>query len=271
MISLDVTIQQHHKEITFNIVRVANHYIILEIPWLKKQNPIINWKRGVLEFRETRNITNSIRIHRQRLIVYKKLSRRTTMDYIAIISIQDNLKRGSNSMNTNKRSASQQHKRKKGKDIPLNIPKEYLWYIQLFQEEVDTKVLSKHQPQDHEIKLELSKKPTFRLIYTLLEKELQVLRGYIKENLRKGFIRESKLLVSYPILFALKKDGSLQLYINYRKLNDITIKNRYLLLNIDELQDQLRKAKVFTKLDLREAYNLIHIKEGEEQKIAFRT
>ena len=85
-ILLDVTIQQYHKEITFDIVRVANHYIILGIPWLKKQNPIIDWKRGVLEFRETGNVTSSIRIHRQRLIVHEKSSGRTTVDYIAIIS-----------------------------------------------------------------------------------------------------------------------------------------------------------------------------------------
>jgi len=75
----------------------------------------------------------------------------------------------------------------------------------------------------------------FRLIYALLEKELRVLRGYIVENLKKGFIRESKLLVGYSILFVVKKDESLRLYVDYRKLNDITIKNRYSLLNISEL------------------------------------
>ena len=86
-IPLDIAIQQHHEEITFDIVRVANHYIILGIPWLKKQNLIIDWKRGVLEFRETRNVTSSVRMHRQRLIVHEKSSGRTTMDCIAIILI----------------------------------------------------------------------------------------------------------------------------------------------------------------------------------------
>ena len=66
------------------------------------------------------------------------------MDYIATISTQDNLKGGSDSMDTDKRSAGQQYKRKKGKDVPLDIPKEYLRYIQLFQEEVDAKALPKH-------------------------------------------------------------------------------------------------------------------------------
>ena len=101
--------------------------------------------------------------------------------------------------------------------------------------------------------------------------ELKVLRGYLDENLKKGFIRESKSPAGYPILFAPKKDGSLRLCVDYRKLNDITIKNRYPLPNIGELQDRLGRAKIFTKLDLRGAYNLIRMKEGEEWKTAFRT
>ncbi len=74
-----------------------------------------------------------------------------------------------------------------------------------------------------------------RLIYTLLENELGVFRGYINKNFKKEFIREFKLLVDYLILFVVKKDRSLRLYINYRKLNDIIIKNRYPLLNINKL------------------------------------
>ena len=131
--------------------------------------------------------------------------------------------------------------------------------------------MPKHQPWDYKIELETGKAPIFGPIYVLSEKELKVLRGYLDENLKKGFIRESKSPVGYPILFAPKKDGSLRLYVDYRKLNDITIKNRYPLPNIGELQDRLGKAKIFTKLDLKGAYNLIRIKEGEEWKTAFRT
>lgn len=58
---------------------------------------------------------------------------------------------------------------------------------------------------------------------------------------------------------------------DYRALNDITIKDRYPLPRIDELRDRLRKAKYFTKLDLRDGYYLIRIKEGEEWKIVWRS
>ncbi len=103
------------------------------------------------------------------------------------------------------------------------------------------------------------------------EKELKALREYIEENLAKGFIRPSESPAGYPILFVPKKDGSLRLCVDYRKLNDITIKNRYPLPNISELQDRLSGARWFTKIDLKGAYNLIRMKKGEEWKTAFRT
>ena len=87
----------------------------------------------------------------------------------------------------------------------------------------------------YEIRLELRKQPTFRPIYAHLEKELKTLQEYLDKNLAKGYIRKLESSTRYLTLFALKKDSSLRLYIDYRKLNDITIKNRYLLLNITEL------------------------------------
>jgi hypothetical protein len=82
--------------------------------------------------------------------------------------------------------------------------------------------------------------------------------------IKKGFIRRSELPTGYLVLFVLKKNGKLRPYINFRRLNEITIKNRYLLLNIRELRDRLAYAEIFIALDLRGAYNLIRIKEGEE-------
>ena len=82
--------------------------------------------------------------------------------------------------------------------------------------------------------------------------------------LDKGFIRESELLAGFLVLFILKKNRKLRPCIDYQKLNDITIKNRDLLLNIRELWDRLSHAQIFTALDLRGAYNLVRMKEGEE-------
>jgi hypothetical protein len=72
-------------------------------------------------------------------------------------------------------------------------------------------------------------------------------------------------------MFVPKKNRKLRLCVDFQKLNDITIKNQYPLLNIRELQDQLSYTEIFTALDLQGAYNLIRMKEGEEWKTAFRT
>ena len=98
----------------------------------------------------------------------------------------------------------------------------------------------------------------------MLAKELEALLEYLEKNLKKGYIKPLISPAGYPILFILKKDRKLRLYVDYRQLNDITIKNRYPLPLISELKDRLYKAKYFTKLDLRNGYYLVRIKEGEE-------
>ena len=80
-----------------------------------------------------------------------------------------------------------------------------------------------------------------------------------------GKIKPSKSLAGAPILFVLKSQGrGLRLYIDYRGLNKIIVKNRYPLLLIDKLRDRIYRLKIFTKLDLKLGYNLIRIKEGDE-------
>ena len=74
-----------------------------------------------------------------------------------------------------------------------------------------------------------------------------------------------------PIIFVKKKDGTLQLCIDYRQLNKMTIKNIYLLSRIDDLFDQLRGATVFSKIDLRSGYHQVRIKDEDIFKTTFRT
>jgi hypothetical protein len=88
---------------------------------------------------------------------------------------------------------------------------------------------------DHEIPLIKGKTLTALSIYSLSERELETLRKYIDKNLVKEYIRFSRLLVRFIVLFVLKKDEKLRIYVNYKKLNDITIKNRYTLPLIHEI------------------------------------
>ena len=98
-----------------------------------------------------------------------------------------------------------------------------------------------------------------------------MLKTYIKANLASGFIRPSKSPAGALILFVRKKNGSLCLCVDYRGLNNLTIKNRYPLPLIGESLDRLGRAKRFTQLDLTNAYHRMRIREGDEWKTAFRT
>ena len=124
--------------------------------------------------------------------------------------------------------------------------------------------LSQHKSWNHEISLMSKILSKIGPIYTLSYTELETLRSYLDKNLKKSFIREAKIIVEFSILFVPKKDKKLRLYVNYRRLNTIMIKNKYPLSNIKKLQDYLTGAKWFIKLDLREVYNLVRIKEDDE-------
>src|SRR5437016_6230411 len=116
------------------------------------------------------------------------------------------------------------------------------------------------------------KEPPCGPIYTLSEKELEVLREYLDDMLKSGKIRPSKSPAGATILFAPKKEGSgLRLCMDYRGLNKVTILNHYALPLMNELRDRVRGSKIFTKLDLKAGYNLIWIKEGDKWETAFRS
>ncbi|KAJ0621739.1 putative nucleotidyltransferase, Ribonuclease H [Helianthus annuus] len=93
----------------------------------------------------------------------------------------------------------------------------------------------------------------------------------IQYLLCKGFIRPSVSPWGAPVLFVKKKDGSMRMCIDYRKLNKLRVKNRYPLPRIDDLFDQLQGANWFSKIDLRSGYHQLKVKEEDVSKTAFRT
>ena len=97
------------------------------------------------------------------------------------------------------------------------------------------------------------------------------MRKWLDDNLDKGFIRESRSRCAAPLLLAAKPGGGVRICQDYRGLNNITIKNHYLLPLIRETLDALCDAKVYTKLDIIAAFNKLRIAEGHKWKTAFIT
>jgi hypothetical protein len=77
--------------------------------------------------------------------------------------------------------------------------------------------------------------------------------------------------IAAPMFFVWKKDRTCRPVINYRKLNDITIKDSYPLPRIDEMMDRICGSELFTKFDLKSGYNQIRIRPGDEWKTTFMT
>jgi hypothetical protein len=150
------------------------------------------------------------------------------------------------------------------------VPLQYSEYADVFSEQkADT--LPGEGSREHPIELIEGATPPYGPIYNLSERELEVLREYLKSSEAKGWIRRSMSPAGAPILFVPKPDGTLRLCVDYRALNKMTVKNRHPLPLIGETLDRLRSAKTFTKLDLRNAYHRIRIRKGDEWKTAFRT
>jgi hypothetical protein len=128
-------------------------------------------------------------------------------------------------------------------------------------------------PLDWDIEFTIELQPStvliFRRPYKMTPMELAELKIQLKELLDKGYIHPSSSPWGYPALFVKKKDQSLRLCVDYRPLNTITIKNKYLLARIDILFDQLAGAKVFSKVDLCLGYQQIKILLEDVPKIAF--
>ena len=113
--------------------------------------------------------------------------------------------------------------------------------------------------------------PASITLYRMAPLELKELKLQLQELLEKGFIQPCVSPWEASVLFVKKKDGTLQLCIDYRQLNKLTVKNKYLLPRIDDLFDQLKGASIFSKIDMRSGYHQLKIKDADVHKTVFRT
>jgi hypothetical protein len=113
--------------------------------------------------------------------------------------------------------------------------------------------------------------PVSKTPYRMSTPELKELQMQLEELLKKGYIHPSVSPWGAPVLFMKKKDGTLRLCTDFRQLNKVTVKNKYPLPRIADLFDQLKDAKIFSKIDLRPIYHQVRIKEEDITKNSFRT
>ena len=129
------------------------------------------------------------------------------------------------------------------------------------------------EPYNHKIKIKLNKEDTlsYSPLYQQSTAKLQAIKQYFINNLNKGFIKPSQAPFNLPILFTKKLNRGLYFYINYHKLNNITRKDRYPLPLLNKTLAQISRAKIFTKLDIRQAFYQIRIDPRLEDLTIFQT
>lgn len=154
--------------------------------------------------------------------------------------------------------------------LPENVPDIYADLAEVFSKQ-RASTLPPHRSYDCALELLPGTIPPRGALFSLSAPESKAMKAYVQEALANGFIRPSTSPAGAGFFFVEKKDGGLRPCIDYRGLNAITVKNRYPLPLMNSAFERLQGSSIFSKLDLRNAYNLVRIREGDEWKTAFNT
>jgi hypothetical protein len=244
--------KQEAQEVPFVVTDLRRYPVYLGLPWIDAYQPRLNYATRRMLFRGN------------------KVSERGRFQKVAAESAAE-FDRTMRDPRTEVYACSVSFVAQNGAERveTTSLPPEYSDFADVASED-DSKELAAHSRNDLAINVAEGEVPPYQPLYGLSEAELVVLRKYLAEFMQRGWIRRSKSPAGAPILFAKKKDGSLRLCVDYRGLNKVTVKNRHPLPLIAESLERLAQAKIYTKLDIRDAYHRIRIKEGDEWKTAFR-
>ncbi len=202
--------------------------VILGLPWLHLRNPSIDWQKGEMRLASTEQHDSEeieVDIHK---IAANRLERRSLV-------ADGTLEQTSEEM----------------------VLSYYCDYKKVFSEE-ESQRLPEHQPWDHAIDLIPDAKTHWKVrTYPLSPTEQEELDKFLKEHLAKGYLMPSKSPMACPVFFIKKKDGKLCLVQDYKRLNNIMVKNHYPLPLVVDIINRLKGAQYFTKFDVRWGYHNI--------------
>ena len=237
VVPLEIEINRYKKQLEAMVINLARMDMFLDHDWLVKHNLEVNWKNGTIKFMRC---SGSCKMKHQDI---KFKTRRTqTIETTA----QDNGEIG-----------------KEPDKMNLEDLSEYIQpFTYLFNKKKFEKLLEQYE-QNHKINLiEEAPRELNTKAYIMILKEEEALNQQLNKQLKAGLIVELKLRYIVPCFYIPKKDSFLRLVQDYKKLNQVMIKNKTPLLLIGEVIDKLKEAKYFNKLNLIQGYNNVQIKEG---------
>ena len=273
---------------TFHLLNLKGFDMVLGRSWLYRVNPHIDWQTGVLQLSMRGRKHVICPVHAD-----KETSRLASTLFITSLQLKKELKAGGKAYQillksdetpescdkkidqseekVNESNQKAEPEREKG---PLQQKLESL--LKGFEDVVpkDPDFKPPYPPErsvDHTVEILPGAAPPNKAVYRMSPAELEELKKQLADLLERGLIRPSSSPYGSPIIFVKKKDGGFRLCVDYRALNNITVKNKYPLPRVDDLLDKLHGAKVFSKIDLASGYHQVRLAEADVHKSAFRT
>jgi len=267
-----VKVGSYADEFDLVALPLSGYDAIIGMPWLDHYNPSIDWRERQLHFRDrnqVRHRLNGMELERPKskfklnVVSNRQLERQLRANEVEFCcavypnfnSMEEDPPVSSSGVLTPSERISQQLVKEFSDVFPDELPEG----------------LPPAREVDHKVELVAGATPPSRPTYRLSATELVELKKQLDELIKAKFIRPSKSPFGAPILFVKKKDGTMRMCVDYRALNNITVKNSYPLPLVDELFDRLQGARHFSKIDLRSGYHQIRIAAEDIPKTAFRT
>ena len=276
-VEVNVYYKGHVEKTEIDVIGGQKWGVILGMPWLEHHNPEIDWKMG--EVKMTRCPEECGRQWRP---VQGKLGWEKQKEEEAREEKEERREKKEKKKNQKKGKTVEVRKvvkeweiweeeeeaAKSETDAKKLVPEKFHKWIKVFGKKQSERMPTR-KVWDHVIDVKEGFMPRKGKVYPLSREEREEVREFMKEQLRKGYIRLSKSPQTAPVFFIGKKDGKKRVVQDYWYLNEWTIKNNYPLPLILDVLENIGMKKVFTKMDLRWGYNNVRIKEGDEWKAAF--
>jgi hypothetical protein len=262
---LDLNVQTNgiNKEMRFLVTDIGHEEILLGYPWLATFEPKFQWRSAVIDERVLPILISSINPRRikQQPVIAAGLSEETKQSIVRQLETECHVRSVATDLAIE--AGAEQHE--------AALPEEYKEFARLFSDEAADRFPPARE-WDHAIDLKPGAPDALDCkVYPMTRDEDTALEKFLDEMVAKGYIRPSKSPYASPFFFVKKKDGKLRPVQDYRRLNSHTVRNQYPLPLIAQLISDLSGAWIFSKVDVRQGYNNVRIKKGDEWKAAFKT
>lgn len=252
---MDCWTNGHILHSDMRVLNLGVYDAILGYDWLKAHSPMVcNWEAKRLEFSEGGSsvLLKGIQsgVQEVQAVSIDKVHKWACGNDIWAVAVVESLQ--------------QQHKQPELSEIQKLLKD----FEDVFQQPVE---LPPARFYDHQIPLLPGSAPVNSKPYRYCPQHKDEIEKQVKELLTAGLITHSSSPFVSPVLLVLKKDGSWRFCVDYRKLNAITVKNRFPMPLMEEILDELAGTQYFTKLDMRSGYHQVRMKEEDEHKTAFKT